>query len=219
MGFRTSPKAVAAVFGLLTAGATALILMASHTPAQAAVWTDQTDYPPGSVVTIHGDNSDAAGYQPGETVHVDVNDPNGSTQSCDATVDDSGAWSCQITLGTGIAAVGSYSYTATGQTSGVSQSGTFTDANCPNSNAISNFPTDPNVTAAFTTSGSTATYSVTTPNETPTDGTPGLLDYCIYPTSGGSLPDTATASYPNWSAGIDNNKGFVAFGRDTGNDN
>jgi hypothetical protein len=215
MGSRISHRAAAAALSLMTMGATALVMTAGATVAQAAVWTDQTDYPPGSVVTIHGDNSDGAGYQAGETVNVVVNQPNDITQTCDGTADDSGAWSCQITLGTGIAAVGSYSYTATGQTSGVSQNGTFTDANCPASNAIGNFPTDPNVTAAFTTSGGTATYSVTTPNET--GG--GLLDYCSYPTGGGSLPDTAQASIPNWTAGIDSSKGFVAFGRNTGNDN
>src|SRR5215471_9620877 len=95
MGSRISHRAVAAAFGLLTAGATALILMAGHTPAQAAVWTDQPDYSPGSVVTFHGDNSDGVGYQGGETVHVDVNGPGSITQSCDAAVDNSGAWSCQ----------------------------------------------------------------------------------------------------------------------------
>ncbi|MDQ3004666.1 MAG: hypothetical protein M3R47_04695 [Chloroflexota bacterium] len=54
------------------------------------------DYPPGSVVTINGDNSDGAGFAPAETVHVDVSGPNGSALSCDATADDNGAWSCQV---------------------------------------------------------------------------------------------------------------------------
>ena len=93
----------------------------------AAVWTDQADYAPGSVVTISGDNSDNAGYLPGETVHVDVTGPNGYTATCDATVFESGEWSCQVTLWDSDLAVGTYSYTATGQTSGVSQNGTFTD--------------------------------------------------------------------------------------------
>jgi len=98
------------------------------TAVLAAVTTDQADYAPGSVVTISGDNSDGAGYLPGETVHVDVSGPNGYTASCEAVADENGAWSCQVTLWDSELAVGEYTYTATGQTSGVSQSGTFTDA-------------------------------------------------------------------------------------------
>ncbi|HYN69426.1 MAG TPA: hypothetical protein VEX41_04375, partial [Candidatus Eisenbacteria bacterium] len=96
--------------------------------ASAAVWTDQADYSPGSVVTISGDNSDGAGYLAGETVDVVVSGPNGYASSCSATADEAGAWSCQVTLWDTELAVGAYTYTATGQTSGVSQSGTFTDA-------------------------------------------------------------------------------------------
>ena len=97
-------------------------------PAAARVWTDQADYTPGSVVTISGDNSDGAGYLPGETVQVVVSGPNGYTASCEATVDEAGAWQCQVTLPADESAVGSYEYRATGVTSGVSESGTFTDA-------------------------------------------------------------------------------------------
>lgn len=39
-----------------------LLLAMLVVPAMAAVWTDQSDYTPGSVVTISGDNSDNAGY-------------------------------------------------------------------------------------------------------------------------------------------------------------
>jgi hypothetical protein len=93
----------------------------------AYVTTDQQDYAPGSVVTISGDNSDNAGYQAGETVHVDVTGPNYYTSACDATVGDNGAWSCQVTLASDLSAVGEYTYTATGQYSHVSQTGSFTD--------------------------------------------------------------------------------------------
>jgi hypothetical protein len=95
--------------------------------ATAAVWTDKPDYSPGEVVTISGDNSDGAGFAAGETVNVDVSSPNGYSASCDAVADDFGAWSCQVTLAGDESAIGEYAYTATGQTSGVSQSGTFTD--------------------------------------------------------------------------------------------
>jgi len=77
-------------------------------PAAARVWTDQADYTPGSVVTISGDNSDGAGYLPGETVQVVVSGPNGYTASCEATVDEAGAWQCQVTLPADESAVGSY---------------------------------------------------------------------------------------------------------------
>jgi hypothetical protein len=96
--------------------------------AGAAVWTDQEDYAPGSVVTISGDNSNGAGYLPGETVVVNVSGPNGYAASCEAVADENGAWSCQVTLWDSDLAVGEYTYTATGQTSGVTETGTFTDA-------------------------------------------------------------------------------------------
>jgi hypothetical protein len=107
---------------------TMALLLALTSIAMAAMWTDQADYSPGSVVTISGDNSDGAGYLPGETVHVDVVGPNGYTAVCDAVADAEGAWSCTVTLWDSDLAVGDYSYTATGQDSGVSQSGIFTDA-------------------------------------------------------------------------------------------
>jgi len=95
--------------------------------AQAAVTTDKPDYAPGSTVTISGDNSDGAGYLAGETVHVDVSGPYEYTASCEGVADGDGAWSCQVTLRDDDSADGTYSYTATGQTSGVSQDGTFED--------------------------------------------------------------------------------------------
>ena len=106
-----------------------VLMLALPWAALAAVWTDLQDYSPGDIVTIHGDNSDGAGYLPGETVHVDVSGPNGYAASCEAVADENGAWSCQVTLWPDYMAVGTYSYAATGQTSGVSQSGTFTDGN------------------------------------------------------------------------------------------
>ncbi len=94
--------------------------------AFAHIATDRADYSPGSVVTISGDNSDGAGYLDGETVHVVVSGPNGYNATCDATTA-AGTWSCQVALAGDESAVGDYSYTASGVTSGVSQSGTFTD--------------------------------------------------------------------------------------------
>jgi hypothetical protein len=112
---------------LITISIVAMIFMSGV--AMAAVWTDQLDYTPGSVVTISGNNSDNAGYQSGETVNVHVDGPSSYDSSCSGTADTTGAWSCQITLVTTSAAEGSYNYTAVGNTSNVTQSGTFTDAN------------------------------------------------------------------------------------------
>jgi PKD domain len=94
----------------------------------ASVRTDKADYSPGEVVTISGDNSNDAGWLAGEPVHVDVSGPNGYQASCDDVADETGAWSCQVTLWDSELAMGTYAYTATGQLSGVTESGTFTDA-------------------------------------------------------------------------------------------
>jgi hypothetical protein len=106
----------------------AMLLFGTVSNVFATVSTDQPDYSPGSVVTISGDNSNGAGYLAGETVHVDVSGPNGYASSCDGVADDNGAWSCQVTLWSDDLAVGAYTYVATGQTSGTSETGTFTDA-------------------------------------------------------------------------------------------
>src|SRR3972149_3991268 len=94
----------------------ALILLQAIMPvsALAMAGTDLPDYAPGSVVTFSGDNSDGAGYLPAETVLVDVTGPNSFTDACEATADDNGAWSCQVTLPSD-AEEGNYDYTATGQ--------------------------------------------------------------------------------------------------------
>jgi hypothetical protein len=96
-------------------------------------YTDQSDYTPGSVVTFSGDNSSNAGYLPGETVYVEVSGPNGYAASCEAVVDDWGAWSCQVTLNNDESAYGAYTYTAVSSLSNVSDSGSFTDGTTINS--------------------------------------------------------------------------------------
>jgi hypothetical protein len=115
------------------AGLVMLVALVGAATAVAAVWTDRADYSPGSTVTISGDNSNGAGYLPGEAIHVDVSGPNGYASSCEAVADADGAWSCQVTIASDDSALGRYSYTAKGLTSGVSESGTFTDANAPGS--------------------------------------------------------------------------------------
>lgn len=65
---------------------------------------------------------------PGETVRVDVAGPGGYTAECQAVVASDGAWSCQVVLWNSLLVVGTHSYTATALTSGVIQSGSFSDA-------------------------------------------------------------------------------------------
>lgn len=109
----------------LNAFVIAMILFQAVLPinALAMTTTDQSDYAPGSLVTISGDNSDAVRYTAGGTVHVDVTGPNGYSASCEATADENGAWFCRVTAGD---SDGVYSYTATDQTSLASESGSFT---------------------------------------------------------------------------------------------
>jgi PKD repeat protein len=120
--------------------------------AFAAIWTDKLDYSPGEVVTISGDNSNGAGYLPGETVRVEVWGPNGYYAICEATVDGNGAWSCQVTLWPDERAIGEYTYTARGLTSGVQESGTFWDGGnldyAPNNITFNNV--SPGTTLTFT---------------------------------------------------------------------
>jgi hypothetical protein len=112
---------------LLNAFVIALILFQAFAPIGALAYTgtDQSDYQPGAVVYISGDNSDGVGFAAGEIVHVELTGPNAFATSCDATASDSAVWVCQLTLPAD-AADGSYTYVATGGTSGVSQSGGFT---------------------------------------------------------------------------------------------
>jgi hypothetical protein len=106
----------------------AALLFSSVATVSAAVSTDQPDYSPGSVVTISGDNSNGAGYLPWETVDVAVSGPNEWTASCSGEAQEDGSWACQVTLSSDPdVAVGEYYYTATGQASGTTETGTFTD--------------------------------------------------------------------------------------------
>ena len=105
----------------------------------AQVWTDPTDYSPGSTVWIQGDNSDGAPYQLDEAVHVDVIGPNDEFGDpyydyCDTTVSAPDAnnpgylyWTCPVELWDNLYAVGVYTYTATTAVSGLVEIGNFTD--------------------------------------------------------------------------------------------
>jgi hypothetical protein len=115
-----------------------VLTFGSPMSALAHVWTDPTDYPPGSTVWIQGNNDDDMlqedgspwDYLEGETVDVQVDGPGDWASSCSATVDATGYWTCSIQLDSDPAiAVGEYTFTATGLVSGKSETGMFTDAN------------------------------------------------------------------------------------------
>src|SRR5262245_61548907 len=96
---------------------------------------------------------------------------------------------------------------------------------CPSINAINNFlPSNDGLAAAFTLSDTnsdtildTATYSFTSNDESPTDGVPGLIEYCVYPSQPPGNPNSATASYDSWNAVFGAIQGFFAFKRPDGN--
>ncbi|MFC1593166.1 MBG domain-containing protein [Candidatus Omnitrophota bacterium] len=153
-----------------------VLTLAIAAPASAAVWTDQEDYAPGSVVTISGDNSDGAGYLAGEEVVVEVSGPNSYEASFTAVVEEDGSWSGTVTLPDDESAVGDYEYTATGLTSGVTQSSMFTDAINPDTVSVG---------------GQTGTL---------TAGVAGSATYGITSTwGGGGSSNTAVLSVISWS--------------------
>ncbi|HEY3335388.1 MAG TPA: hypothetical protein VGK16_09170, partial [Candidatus Limnocylindrales bacterium] len=90
--------------------------------AAATITSDKADYAPGELVTLAG-----AGWQPGESVHIFVNDDWGSSWSrnVDVTADDAGAITDQFNLPGWFVAV--YSVVATGAESGVIRY-SFTDS-------------------------------------------------------------------------------------------
>src|SRR5215208_6299329 len=95
------------------------LVAGSLTPA---ISSDQGDYPPGATVTLTGSN-----WQPGESVHINVNDEAGKTWSrdVDVTADESGNVTDQFQLPNWF--VATYKVTATGARSGEATT-SFTDA-------------------------------------------------------------------------------------------
>jgi hypothetical protein len=98
---------------------TMALLLALSSIAMTAVWTDQVDYSPGSVVTITGGNDEngAPGYWSSARVKVSVtglHDPPYESTNCqDVAVSKDSNWSCMVTLWTDPEwVVGLYEYVA-----------------------------------------------------------------------------------------------------------
>src|SRR5215217_3887091 len=92
------------------------------TSPQPTIASDQPDYPPGATVVLTGSN-----WQPGESVHINVNDEAGKTWSrdVDVTADESGNVRDEFQLPNWF--VATYNVTATGAQSGEATT-SFTDA-------------------------------------------------------------------------------------------
>jgi hypothetical protein len=118
---------------------TMALLLGLTSIAMAAVWTDQPDYVPGSVVTISGgnDESGAPGYWPEAVVNVAITGPHDpafeSTTCQNVPVAENGSWSCTVTLWGDLGwSVGTYEYTATSMNEAgdpILEVETFTDSN------------------------------------------------------------------------------------------
>ncbi len=90
---------------------------------------------------------------------------------------------------------------------------------CPLSQSLSDFATADNVSASFSNSGNTTTYSFDSlRNENPVGGVPGLVGYCVYPGSTQPTSITAQALGANgaaWLGATDTNR--FRFSRPDGN--
>src|ERR671916_234095 len=108
---------------LLAVPAVAFGLEAGGTSASPTIQSDKADYRPGETVTLTGSN-----WQSGESVHINVNDDDGSTWSrnVDVTADENGAIRDEFQLPDWL--VATYKVTATGAQSGVATT-SFTDGN------------------------------------------------------------------------------------------
>ena len=114
---------------LLTLGLLLVLMLAPA--AKAAVWTDQLDYAPGSIVTFLGSYDESLpGWAPGAMVTVDIVGPLGIPYSAIPTIiGDDGSWQTTYALPDDpVFAVGEYTYSASASDSSVTQVGSFTDA-------------------------------------------------------------------------------------------
>jgi hypothetical protein len=131
--------------------------------AQAAptIDSDKDDYAPGEIVTLSGQN-----WQPGESVHIFVDDSDGQTwnHNADVTAGGDGAFSYQFQLPDWF--VATYTVTATGSASGTATT-TFTDGNVSSwsgqvKDANTNSPISGATVSCTTTSGCNADFNTTT---------------------------------------------------------
>jgi hypothetical protein len=145
-------------------------------PSAPSIQSDLDDYPPGGLVTLTG-----ADWQPGESVHISVNDDWGSSwsRSVDVVAGSDGNFADQFNLPNWF--VAQYSVVATGAYSGVARA-SFTDSN-PQSVSVGT------PTSAAVVQGSTAVYG----NVTVRVG--GNASSCTLTLGTSVLPSGATAVF------------------------
>ena len=96
-----------------------------------------------------------------------------------------------------------------------------TGTGCPSSKSASSLPTASNVAAAFSNNGKVSTYQFSSlANQNPASGVPGLIRYCVYPTSPSASPTAISVQAHGgngalWLSGT--GKGNFAFVRPGGN--
>jgi hypothetical protein len=116
-------------------------------PVVPTITSDLPDYPPGATVNLTGSK-----WQPGESVHINVNDDVGQSWSYDSNpdviADESGNISHSFTLPNWF--VATYTVTATGGTSGVATY-TFTDQTNTDTTVSRTLGTDPSVSGDLLT--------------------------------------------------------------------
>ena len=113
-----------AIFAMVAANlALTTAPVAAAEPSAPSIQSDQADYPPGALVHLSGAN-----WQPGEPVHIYVNDDQGKTWARDVDVlaDADGVVTDSFNLPDWF--VATYQIRATGELSGVATS-SFTDGN------------------------------------------------------------------------------------------
>jgi len=92
---------------------------------------------------------------------------------------------------------------------------------CPNINAVGNFLPAANVAVAMTNNATSSTYYFSSlQNESPVNGTPGLIEYCVYPETG-NLPNATTvlavgADGSSFQTVFKSVQGYFGYTRNTG---
>jgi hypothetical protein len=168
--------------GLIAVPVAAVLAQDTSTPAAPTIQSDKADYAPGELVTLTG-----GGWQPGESVHINVNDTYGASwvRNADVTANANGQITDSFNLPDWF--VSDYDVTATGTQSGTATT-TFTDSN-PNNVSVAS-PTNVSVTQ-----GSNATYGNVSVGFA---GSPGL---CTVILGIGTPPGTAGAGDTGLPAG------------------
>ncbi len=182
---------------LLAIPAVAAFAQDTGTSPAPTIQSDKADYAPGELVTLTG-----GGWQPGESVHINVNDTYGATWSRNVDVIGDASGNITDSFNLPNAFVSDYDVTATGAQSGTVTT-TFTDSQ---PNAVSVAPPLSNTVAQGNTSPAYGTVAVDMGgNNTNCTTTLGTATLPAQPAQGQQpaqpadtgLPSGATANFTN----------------------